>query len=42
MEKNNFKRMKSDSILYVHESKKLYVFAYVEDLMFFDSMTFPL
>ncbi|OLQ10186.1 hypothetical protein AK812_SmicGene6122 [Symbiodinium microadriaticum] len=37
MEKNNFMRMKSDPNLYVHESKKLYVLAYVDDLMFFDS-----
>ncbi|OLP97472.1 Retrovirus-related Pol polyprotein from transposon TNT 1-94 [Symbiodinium microadriaticum] len=37
MEKNNFRRMKSDPNLYVHESKKLYVLAYVDDLMFFGS-----
>ena len=29
--------MKSDPNLYVHESKKLYVLAYVDDLMFFGS-----
>ena len=37
MEKNDFRRMKSDPNLYVHESKKLYVLAYVDDLMFFGS-----
>ena len=35
MAKNGFKRMKSDPNLYVHESKRLYVLAYVDDLMFF-------
>ena len=37
MEKNNFRCMKSDPNLYVHESKKLYVLAYVDDLMFLGS-----
>ena len=35
MAKTGFKRMKSDPNLYVHESKRLYVLAYVDDLMFF-------
>ncbi|CAE7380121.1 unnamed protein product, partial [Symbiodinium pilosum] len=35
MAKNGFKRMKSDPNLYVHESKRLYVLAYVDGLMFF-------
>ena len=34
MDKNGFRRMKSDPILYVHDSKQLYVLAYVDDLMF--------
>ena len=37
MEKNNFRRMKSDPNLYVHNTKQLYVLAYVDDLMFFGS-----
>ena len=37
MEKNNFRRMKSDPNLYVHNDKRLYVLAYVDDLMFFGS-----
>ena len=37
MQKNGFTRMKSDPNLYVHESKQLYVLAYVDDLMFFGS-----
>ena len=37
MEKNGFRRMKSDPNLYVHDSKQLYVLAYVDDLMFFGS-----
>ena len=35
MERNNFQRMKSDLNLYVHKAKRLYVLAYVDDLMFF-------
>ena len=35
MAKDGFKRMKSDPSLYVHESKRLYVLACVDDLMFF-------
>ena len=35
MEKNGFKRMKSDPNLYVHTEKRLYVLVYVDDLMFF-------
>ena len=37
MEKNGFRRMKSDPNLYVHDSKQLYVLAYADDLMFFGS-----
>ena len=37
MKQNGFVRMKSDPNLYVHESKQLYVLAYVDDLMFFGS-----
>ena len=37
MEKNNFRRMKSDPNLYVHDTRQLYVLAYVDDLMFFGS-----
>ena len=37
MEKTGFRRMKSDPNLYVHDSKQLYVLAYVDDLMFFGS-----
>eukprot|EP00439_Symbiodinium_sp_Y106_P081378 s1513_g20.t1 len=37
MDKNCFRRMKSDPNLYVHDSKQLYVLAYVDDLMFFGS-----
>ena len=37
MEKYGFARMKSDPNLYVHSTKKLYVLAYVDDLMFFGS-----
>ena len=37
MEKYGFMRMKSDPNLYVHSTKKLYVLAYVDDLMFFGS-----
>ena len=35
MEKNGFKRMKSDPNLYVHTEKRVYVLGYVDDLMFF-------
>ena len=37
MKKNNFRRMKSDPNLYVHNTKKLYVLCYVDDLMVFGS-----
>ena len=37
MKKNCFERMKSDPNLYVHKEKRLYVLAYVDDLMFFGS-----
>ncbi|CAE7220981.1 RE1 [Symbiodinium natans] len=37
MKKNGFRRVKSDPNLYVHETKQLYVLAYVDDLMFFGS-----
>ena len=37
MKKNGFERMKSDPNLYVHKEKRLYVLAYVDDLMFFGS-----
>ena len=37
METYGFVRMKSDPNLYVHSTKKLYVLAYVDDLMFFGS-----
>ena len=37
MEKNGFRCMKPDPNLYVHDSKQLYVLAYVDDLMFFGS-----
>ena len=35
MERNNFQRMKSEPDLYVRKTKRLYVLAYVDDLMFF-------
>eukprot|EP00438_Fugacium_kawagutii_P005573 Skav228719 [mRNA] locus=scaffold1830:163434:164903:- [translate_table: standard] len=37
MQSNNFVRCKSDPNLYVHSTKKLYVLAYVDDLMVFGS-----
>ena len=37
MERNNFRRMKSGPNLYVHNTKQLYVLAYVDDLVFFGS-----
>ena len=37
MEKYGFVRMKSDPNLHVRGTKKLYVLAYVDDLMFFGS-----
>ena len=37
MKKNNFRRMKSDPNLYVHNTKRLYVLCYVDDLMVFGS-----
>eukprot|EP00438_Fugacium_kawagutii_P000228 Skav212273 [mRNA] locus=scaffold732:198163:199647:- [translate_table: standard] len=37
MQSNDFSRCKSDPNLYVHKTKKLYVLAYVDDLMVFGS-----
>ena len=37
MEKNNFKRTKSNPNLYVRKHKRPYVLCYVDDLMFFGS-----
>ena len=37
VEKNNFRRMKSDPNLYVRRQKRLYILCYVDDLMFFGS-----
>ena len=37
MERNTFRRMKSDPNLYVHNTEQLYVLAYVDDLVFFGS-----